>query len=218
MKLKSILTALFAIMAFASSLSAARPNPRLTDYLNNRRCKDTLAFAKLTVAERYEAACAEAVEKNLPLVVFVGRQRDYGSLDGQAVVARVNTMVGYVAPTIAVFAPCEECNGGLCFVAQYDSMKEFVLPKKRTVMRDCETGTCRAVQTYFPTCQGGSCSGPESCGAGGNCSTCPTCQAARRASGAANHPIFSCRVFARTIASRAGVAGALSPAGRPFKE
>jgi hypothetical protein len=176
MKLKSIFAAA-VVLAFAALSFSAPPQATI-----DRPPQDSLVAAKLTVAEKYLAAYGDAVEHNRLLVTFIGCKPGYWSHDN-CVVAHCNTMVGHDAPCVVISAP----HGGVLYdVATVENDAAAILaalPKKRTMMVDCESGTCRPVSTYFPTCEGGTCSGPASCGASGNCSTCSACQAARQATG-----------------------------------
>jgi hypothetical protein len=145
-----------------------------------------IAFACLLLAgstanaeTQYERMYAAAVEADKPLLVCVGISEDTTPVPmGSDLFVCVDKLEGYSAGDVVWCAPS---GGRLLHVKTMSkpTVSQVVASRPKRLAFGCETGKCS--YTYFPavggSCQGGSCSGPASCGAGGVCSSCTKCTA-----------------------------------------
>jgi hypothetical protein len=138
-----------------------------------------LAGTTANAETQYERMYAAAVEADKPLLVCVGISEDTAPVPmGSDLFVCVDKLEGYAAGDVVWCAPS---GGRLLHVKTLSkpTLGQVVASRPKRLAFGCSSGQCSC--TYFPTvagsCQGGTCSGPASCGAGGVCSSCTKCTA-----------------------------------------
>jgi hypothetical protein len=136
-----------------------------------------LAGTTANAASQYQCMYAAAIEADAPLLVCVGTNAAPVPMGSDLFVC-VESLEGYTSGDVVWCAPRD---GKLFHVKtlKSPSFRQVVEARPKRTAFGCSSGQCS--YTYFPavagSCQGGSCSGPASCGAGGVCSSCTKCTA-----------------------------------------